>query len=132
MDSGIEAQVHGPVMLNRDVDILVGDPAFAGTRIGQRLNDLADKYGIELQWHCGFRLPNRDVPDDFRGPAIPSLAQHIAGMDGFVDAEVIGRAAASLHHNREQWRELGDYLDVLRTFRQLWHVVVHFGRRIQP
>ena len=99
---------------------------------GQTLNELADKYGFELQWHCGFRLSVRDVPDDFRGPAMPRLAQHIAGVDGILDAAVIGRAAASLHHNPEQWREWGDYLEVLRLLRQLWHVLVHFGGRIAP
>jgi hypothetical protein len=33
-----------PVILNRDVETLVADPAFAGTRVGQTLNELADKY----------------------------------------------------------------------------------------
>lgn len=131
LDTGIEAQVHGPVILKRDVETLVADPAFAGTRVGQRLNELADKYGFELQWHCGFRLSVRDVRDDFRGPAMPRLAQHIAGMRGTLDAAVIGRAAASLHHNPEQWREWGDSLEVLRLLRQLWHVLVHFGERIE-
>jgi hypothetical protein len=58
---------------------------------------------------------------------MPRLAQRIAGMGGILDAAVIGRAAASLHHNPEQWSEWGDYLDVLRLLRQLWHVLVHFG-----
>jgi hypothetical protein len=127
LDTGIEAQVHGPVILNRDVETLVADPAFAGTRVGQTLNELAAKYGVELQWHGGFRLSVRDVPDDFRGPVMPRLAQRIAGMGGILDAAVIGRAAASLHHNPEQWSEWGDYSDVLRLLRQLWHVLVHFG-----
>jgi hypothetical protein len=131
LDTGIEAQVHGPVILNRDVETLVADPAFAGTRVGQTLNELADKYGVELQWHGGFRLSVRDVLDDFRGPVMPRLAQRIAGMGGILDAAVIGRAAASLHHNPEQWCEWGDYLEVLRLLRQLWHVLVHFGDWIE-
>ena len=131
LDTGVEAQIHGPVILNRDVETLVADPAFRGTPVlGKRSNELADKYGFDLQWHCGFRLSVRDVPDDFRGPAMPRLAEQIAGMDGILDAAVIGRAAASLHQNPEQWREWGDYLDVVRLFRQLWHVLVHFGGRV--
>jgi hypothetical protein len=131
LDTVIEAQVHGPVILNRDVETLVADPAFAGTRVGQTLDELADKYGFDLQWHCGFRLSVRDVPDDFRGPAMPRFAQRIAGAGEILDVAVIGRAAASLHHNREQWREWGDYWEVLRLLRQLWHVLVHFGDRIE-
>ena len=86
LDTGVEAQVHGPVILNRDVELLVADPAFAGTPTGRTLNELADKYGFELQWHCGFRLPVRDVPDDFRGPVMPRFAQRVAGTSGVLDA----------------------------------------------
>jgi hypothetical protein len=131
LDTGVEAQVHGPVVLNRDVELLVADPAFQGTSTGRMLNELADQYGFELQWHCGFRLTVRDVPDDFRGPAMPGFAQRVAGGSGVLDAVSLGKAAASLHHNPEQWSEWGEYRDVLRLLRQLWHVMVHFGGRIQ-
>ena len=131
LDTGVEAQIHGPVMLlGRDVERLLADPAFAHTDVGQSLVELADKYGLDLQWHCVFRRAVRDVPDDFRGPAMPKIAEHLAGRDGILDAAVIGRAAASLHHDPGQWSEWGGYFDVLRFFRQLWHVLVHFGNRI--
>jgi len=131
LDTGVEAQIHGPVILDRDVETLVADPAFAHTAVGQSLVRLADKYGFDLQWHCGFRLAVRDVPDDFRGPAMPRIAERIAGRDGIIDAAVIGRAAASLHQDPGQWSEWGGYFDVLRSFRQLWHVLIHFGDRIE-
>ena len=127
LDSGVEAQVHGPVLLGRDVETLVADPAYQGTRVGQTLSELAERYGVELQWHGGFRLRVRDVPDDFRGPAIPRLAERIAGKEGMLDAEVIGRAAASVYRQPDEWREFGDSLEVARFLRQLWHVLVHFG-----
>jgi hypothetical protein len=130
LDTGVEAQIHGPVILDRDIEMLVADPAFAHTPVGQSLVQLSDKYGFELQWHCGFQLCVRDVPDDFRGPAMPTIAERIAGSDGTLDAAVIGRAAASLHRDPLQWSEWGGYFDVLRLFRQLWHVLVHFGNRI--
>jgi hypothetical protein len=130
LDTGVEAQIHGPIILDRDVETLVADPAFAHTPVGQSVVELADKYGFDLQWHCGFRLAVRDVPDDFRGPAMPRIAERIAGRDGILDAGVIGRAAASLHHDPGQWSEWGSYFDVLRLFRQLWHILVHFGNRI--
>jgi len=60
---------------------------------------------------------------------MPRLAQRIAGRGGVLDAA--GSAAPSLHQKPEQWSEWGDYLEVLRLLRQLWHVVVHFGDRIE-
>ena len=130
LDTGIEAQVHGPVLLDRDVETLVADPAFAATPVGDILRRLADKYRFELQWHCGFRLATHEVPDEFRGPAMPDFARRVTGTDGVLDAVAIGRAAASLHHNPDEWREWGEYSEVARLLRQLWHVTVHFGRRI--
>jgi hypothetical protein len=131
LDTGIEAQIHGDVVLNRDVETLVADPAFVGTPVGRTLNELAEKYGFGLQWHCGFQLSVRDVPDDFRGPAMPGFAQRVVDASGILDAVLLGRAAASLQHNPDLWREWGDYWDVLRLLRQLWHVVVHFGGPIE-
>jgi len=129
LDTGVEAQIHGPVMLDRDIEALVADPAFAYTAVGKSLVKLANKFGFDLRWHCGFRLAVRDVPDDFRGPVMPRIAERIVGRDGILDAAVIGRAAASWHHDPGQWSEWGGYFDVLRLFRQLWHVLVHFGHR---
>ena len=127
LDTQIEAQVHGPVDLHQDVELLVADPAFAETAVGTILSELALKYAIPLRWHSGFRLPVRKVPDDFRGPAMPRLAQRIAGTDGMVDAVVIGQAEASLRNQPDAWRDWGSHAEALQHLKQLWHVLVHYG-----
>jgi uncharacterized protein DUF3626 len=128
LDTQIEAQVHGPVELEKDVELLVADPAFAPTGTGKILRAMAAQYGFPLRWHRGFRLSAVDVPDDFRGPAMPRLARRIAGENGMIDAAVIGTAEASLHHHPEAWRDWGSREEVLQHFKQLWHVLVHYGR----
>ena len=127
LDTGIEAQVHGSVDLHWDVELLVADPAFTGTATGTTLHELAVKYEIPLRWHCGFRLPVRNVPDDFRGPAMSRLAQRIAGNDGTLDAAVIGRTAASLQRRPDTWRDWGNHAEALQHLKQLWHVLVYYG-----
>ncbi len=131
LDTGIEAQVHGPIAIERDVERLVVDPAFAGTPTGECLKELCRKYAIPLNWHGGFRLPVRGVPDEFRGPAVPRLARRIAG-DGWVDAAVIGAAEASLRSRPDDWRDLGSHEEVLQYLKQLWHVLVHYGAPVVP
>ena len=43
LDTQIEAQVHGPVNLQEDIELLVADPAFAPTTTGKRCgNSLCD------------------------------------------------------------------------------------------
>jgi hypothetical protein len=126
LDSGIEAQVHGPVDLRCDVERLVVDPSFEGSPTGHCLAEIALRYSIPLYWHCGFCLPARDVPAGFRGPAIPRLAQKIA-CEGMLDAAVIGNAEASLRSQPESWRDWGPYEETLQHLKQLWHVLVHYG-----
>jgi hypothetical protein len=65
LDTQIEAQVHGPINLSRDVELLVADPSFAASATGAVLRELAQRYDIPLHWHCGFRLAVLDVPDVF-------------------------------------------------------------------
>ena len=127
LDTQIEAQVHGAVDLHRDVELLVADPAFATTSTGALLRELATRYEFPLRWHCGFRLAVRDVPSDCRGPAMPGLAERIAGRDGTLDAALIGFAEASLHQRPEAWRDWGNHADALQHLKQLWHVLVHDG-----
>jgi len=127
LDTQIEAQVHGPINLHRDVELLVADPSFAASDTGAVLRELAQRHDIPLLWHCGFRLAVPDVPDNFRGPAMPRLARRIGGTDGTLDAVVIGRAAASLHQEPEAWSDWDSREDALQHLKQLWHVVVQYG-----
>ena len=43
LDHYIEAQIHGPVLLGRDVEALVADPAFRHTAIGEQIEALSVK-----------------------------------------------------------------------------------------
>lgn len=127
LDSAVEAHVHGLVHLREDVELLVADPAFVGTAVGTILLELGRYYEIPVRWHNGFRLLVSDVPDDFRGPAMPRLAQRIAGKNGAIDAAVIGSAAASLHQHPEVWQDWDAPAETLQHLKQLWHVLVQFG-----
>jgi hypothetical protein len=127
LDSFVEAQVHGPVELARDVDWLVAEPAFRGTPVEHELTELARQHGLELAWYPGFVLPVGEVPDDFRGPAMPPLARRIA-PEGLLDVRLIGVAAASLFREPEAWSDHAPYADTLQHLKQLWHVLVQYGR----
>ncbi len=127
LDTQVEAQVHGPIDLQEDIELLVADPAFAPTNTGETLRKLAVRYGFPLHWHCGFRLAVGEVPADFRGPMMPRLAGRIAGGNGMIDAAVIGAADASLHDEPALWRDWGTREEVLQHLKQLWHVLVHYG-----
>lgn len=131
LDTGIEAQVHGPIDLDEDVEQLVVDPAFRGTPTGDVLSEICRRYGIAIDWHCGFRLAARDVPEHFRGPAVSSLARRIAGA-GVIDAAVIGEAQVALRLRPDEWRDSGTPEEILQHLKQLWHVLVHYGTPAVP
>ncbi|MCB0213958.1 MAG: DUF3626 domain-containing protein, partial [Anaerolineae bacterium] len=95
LDDYIEAQIHGPIDLKNDVDRLIADPSFQATPTGDLLAQICATYAIDLDWHAGFTLYPHQMPDAFRGPAIPRLAHRIAG-DKAITAALIGDAAVSL------------------------------------
>jgi Protein of unknown function (DUF3626) len=122
----IEAQVHGDVLLRQDVDALVADPSFRHTDTGRVLNELCQRYDLALHWHAGFSLSCKEVPRDFRGPTMPSLAERVA-ISNVVDARAIGAAVRELRARPEEWTDRGNRDDVLQELKLLWHVLVKHG-----
>lgn len=127
LDYFIEVQVHGHVRLADDVEILVADPSFKQTKTGKLLEKICEVYDIKLYWHCGFVLNVEEVPLDFRGPKMPSLARRVASGT-FLDVEMIGEATADLKRNPERWLDRGPSEYVLQELKRLWHVLVKFGK----
>ncbi|GKU79031.1 hypothetical protein L3i20_v234280 [Paenibacillus sp. L3-i20] len=127
LDHYIEAQVHGNISLKEDVKMLVADPSFKGTDTGRILEQICLKYSVDLYWHMGFTLLVDEVPMNFRGPSMPSLAKRIAQND-FIDVNMIGTAAMDLKRNPSNWSDRGTYKEVLQELKLLWHVLVQYGK----
>ncbi|MCG7410857.1 DUF3626 domain-containing protein [Paenibacillus sp. ACRRX] len=134
LDDYIETQVHGDIKMSRDVEALVADSSYKETPIGDQLETLCSKYNVNLAWHPGFRLSAQTVPDDFRGPAMPPLAERVsrgfAIRPGELDAVTLGRAAATLHFNPESWQDWGTPNETSQHLKQLWHILVRYGQPI--
>lgn len=123
----IESQIHGPISLKEDVEVLVADPSFKDTTVGETLEQMCSKYSIDLKWHMGFTLDVTEVPADFRGSSMPSLAKRIT-LKNEIDAYTIGLAVKDLKQNPNAWSDRGTYEDVLQELKLLWHVLVKYGR----
>ncbi|WP_163509130.1 DUF3626 domain-containing protein [Fodinicola acaciae] len=109
LDDYIEAQVHGEVRLDRDVEALVLDPCYRGTAV--ETVDLP----CAVEWHAGFRLTVDELRShpDYRGPEIVALGAKIA-VDGVLDPRIIG---AALHTGRYDPQQI----------KKVWHYVARFG-----
>lgn len=57
LDNYIEAQVHGTINLDTDVDAIVLDPSFRGTKIEK----VAKELHCAVEWHEGFSLPVSEI-----------------------------------------------------------------------
>jgi hypothetical protein len=111
LDDYVEAHVHGPLLLARDVELLVLDPSFRGTEVEAAAQDLP----VPLQWHHGFVLT---VPDllrhsDFRGPEAVRTGL-AAARDGRLDARIIGEAVATGRYDPQ-------------LLKYVWHCTARFG-----
>lgn len=111
LDDYIEAQVHGEVVLRRDVEALVLDPCYRGTDI----EESAAKLGCTLEWHAGFRLSVDELRrhPDYRGPQFVELGLSLA-QDGQLDPRILGEAARTGRHDGQD-------------LKRVWHYVARFG-----
>ncbi|MDX3457056.1 DUF3626 domain-containing protein [Streptomyces sp. ME02-8801-2C] len=107
----VEAQVHGPVALARDVEALVLDASHRGTPVEEAARALP----VPLEWHPGYRLSVRELRRhaDYRGPGAVELGARIA-EDGRLDPRVIGDAARTGRHE-------------LQDLKLVWHCLARFG-----
>ena len=146
LDDYIETQIHGAVSLSADVEALVADPSFRGTRTGELLLATAELHGFPTEWHSGSALRVSEVPDDApdnEAAAMPRwqafcahgraarlarrVAEEYAVDRQHLDAAAIGQAAGSAVRHPEQWQEWGSSTEALRCLKDLWLILVRYG-----
>jgi Protein of unknown function (DUF3626) len=110
LDDYVEAQVHGTVRLDRDVEAVVLDPCYRGTVV----EDAARTLPCAVEWHGGFRLgvDRLDEHEDYRGPQAVALARRLAG-DGVLTPDVLDAAIVAGY-------------DAQRV-KHVWHVLARVG-----
>ncbi|MEQ4722432.1 DUF3626 domain-containing protein [Nonomuraea sp. B19D2] len=111
LDDYIEAQVHGRVRLDRDVEALVLDPSFRGTAV----EDAAHRLGCPIEWHAGFRVTIEQLRryPDYRGQEYVDLGAEIA-VEGQLDPRIIGEAASTGRYDAQ-------------ALKKVWHYLARFG-----
>ena len=112
LDNYVEAHVHGPLIIAEDVEALILDPSFKGTRIEKSAVSL----GCQLEWHSGFRLSMDWLADcrSYRGSlAADAIVQIVEGS--WVTPEIL-------------WRARGSALDY-QTAKWVWHCIARYGHQ---
>jgi len=111
LDDYIEAQVHGQVVIGRDVEALVLDPSYQDTAVAGD----ARRLGCPVEWHGGFQLDIENLRPyaDYRGQEYVGLAAEIA-VAGQLDPRIIGDAARTGRYHEQ-------------ALKMVWHYLARFG-----
>lgn len=111
LDDYIEAHIHGPIQVERDVDAVVLDPSFRDTEIASQARAL----GVTVEWHEGrvLSLSMVERHPQFRGPDIVEVARRVAQV-GILDARIIGEAVEKGY-------------EAAQDLKKVWHYVARFG-----
>lgn len=109
LDDYVEAQVHGPVRFDTDVEALVLDPCHAHGPV----RAAADRLGCPVEVHPGYRVATAELPGDYRGPDPAALARSLG--DELTPDRIAAARRAGQHDPQ--------------TVKQTWHLLARFGRR---
>ncbi|MCX5376988.1 DUF3626 domain-containing protein [Streptomyces sp. NBC_00091] len=111
LDDYIEAQVHTPVRLDRDVAALVLDPSYCDTEV----EAAAAKLPCPTEWHPGFRLTVTELRrhPDYRGQEYVDLGSAIA-VAGVLTPRILGEAARTCRYDEQ-------------ALKRVWHYLARFG-----
>ena len=108
LDDYVEAHVHGGVRLDRDVEAIVLDPCFAGTRVAEA----AAATGCPVEWHPGFAVATAGLDESYRGAEFVALARSLGEV---LTPDVIGAAARTGEHDPQ-------------ALKRVWHLLARYGR----
>ena len=122
----IEAQIHGDIQLDRDIEYLVIDPSFKESDHQLRLSELSNQCGFPLFYHGGFQMNVKNIPLDYRGNTMPLVARKVAS-DGILTPKKIGTAVQLLRNDPKDFINLGKEEHVLQELKLLWHILLRFG-----
>lgn len=116
LDDYVEAHVHGPLRLDRDVEALVLDACYRGTPV----EAAAARLPVPVEWHHGFRLHVEELAQhaNYRGQHVVDIGRQVAQWvsgDGWLDAWVIGQAVRS-----GRWDP--------QDLKKVWHCTARFGQ----
>lgn len=112
----IEAQVHGPLLLDQHIEALVLDPSYRNTDV----EAAARKLPFRVEWHPGWRLTVDELRrhPDYRGREFVDLGTELA-VDGYLNPLIIGAAARSETYD-------------LQALKRVWHYLARFGEPVEP
>jgi GrpB-like predicted nucleotidyltransferase (UPF0157 family) len=108
LDDCVEAHVHGPLRVDRDVEAIVLDPCFAGTQV----EAVAQQLGCPVEFHPGFVASPKSFEADYRGAEIVTLARELGDE---LTPIIVGEAART-----------GRYPG--QSIKQVWHCLARYGR----
>ncbi|MET9885201.1 DUF3626 domain-containing protein [Streptomyces sp. NPDC006430] len=111
LDDYIEAQIHDPVRLDRDVAALVLDPSHRDTEVGAA----AEKLPCPIEWHPGFSLTVEELRRHpaYRGQEYVDLGAAIA-VSGRLTPRILGEAARTGRYDEQD-------------LKRVWHYLARFG-----
>ncbi len=131
LDDIIEVQVHGDLVINRDVAFISADSSLKGTEAGRKIDQLAANARIRVTWRPALRLTIQTVPSDFRGENVLGFMAY-CWQDGYVDACRLGDVANAVTSDPDSWSEFGRQRDVLQLIKQTWHCIATYGVPVNP
>ncbi|MFJ9344504.1 DUF3626 domain-containing protein [Streptomyces sp. NPDC101733] len=111
LDDYIEAQVHSPVHLDRDVAALVLDPSHRNTEV----EAAAAALPCPTEWHPGFRLTVTELRrhPEYRGQDFVDLGASLA-VAGVLTPHILGQAARTGRYDEQ-------------ALKRVWHYLARFG-----
>ena len=123
LDHYVEAQVHGGLLLARDVAALVLDPSFADTPIAAA----AQRCDVPLRWHGGYRFSNAMLAPaaDYRGAEIADALQDL--LQHFGSGLGASRSLSPADLGRAQAQSTGNQRYDAPTLKKAWHCLARFG-----
>lgn len=102
----VEAQVHGGLVIGRDVEALVLDPADRDAHAG-----LLAQLDCPVEEHPGYRVTAERIDPLYRGPMPVELAQALGGE---ITPARLAAASRTTDPQAAKW---------------LWHCMARFGRQ---
>ena len=126
LDYGLEAQIHGTVDFDRDIDFMYIDQSYVGSVVHDLSEEISRRYKIYIKWIPERRVTVDKILHNCSDEELKLLLKELLKISpiNYINAKILGYIRILLRDNKKHWLKYADETQWNRCLRKIWRMIL--------